>query len=379
MKLALLLFRYFPHGGLQRDCLGIACRLRDRGHEVYILTGGWRGPKPEGIEVQLVPAPGFANHARNAGFARRVQLPLALGRFDGVIGFDRIPGLDLYYCADGCFQANAREQHGALYRLTPRYGTMVRLERSVFSADAGTEILLLSERERARYQAWYATPNERFHLLPPVIGRDRLRPADGASRRLAARLSLGLGDDVLAILQIGASLDTKGLDRSLRALASLPPDLASRARLLVAGGGRARGAERLAGKLGVADRLMWLGVRDDVPDLLLAADLLVHPARRENTGQAILEAMVAGLPVLTTAACGYAPHVLAAAAGVVLPLPFEQAAMNLSMIDMLTSPQRAAWSANGVAYGRSRDLYGGLDRAAELIEELVGRRLADRA
>ena len=119
---------------------------------------------------------------------------------------------------------------------------------------------------------------------------------------------------------------------------------------------------------------MFLGPRDDVPDLLLAADLLVHPARRENTGQAILEAVVAGLPVLTTAACGYAPHVLAAGAGVVLPVPFEQAAMNLSAIDMLTSPQRTAWAANGVAYGRSHDLFSGLDRATELIERLVGER-----
>jgi UDP-glucose:(heptosyl)LPS alpha-1,3-glucosyltransferase len=378
MKLALLLFRYFPHGGLQRDCLGVAERLRDRGHEVYILTASWRGPRPEGIEVQLVPAPGIANHARNAGFAKRVQLPLTIGRFDGAVGFDRVPGLDVYYAADGCFQANARDERGALYRLTPRYRTMVGLERAVFDPRGDTEILVLSERERARYQAWYATPEARFHLLPPVIGRDRQRPPDAAARRMAARLKLGLGDEALALLQIGASVGTKGLDRSLRALASLPPDLAGRTRLLVAGGGRHRPAERLAGKLGVADRVVFLGTRDDVPDLLLAADLLVHPARRESAGQAILEAMAAGLPVLTTAACGYAGHVLTAAAGIVLPLPYEQAAMNLAVIDMLTSPQRAAWSANGSTYGRTHDLYSGLDRAADLIEGILGGRAGRR-
>lgn len=374
MKLALLLFRYFPHGGLQRDCLAIAERLRERGHEIFILTGSWRGPRPEGIQIQLVPAPGLTNHGRNAAFARRVQLPLSLGQFDGVVGFDRMPGLDVYYAADGCFQAQAQEDHGALYRLTPRYRTMVGLERSVFAPEHDTGILLLSEREGARYQAWYATPETRIHLLPPVIGRDRMRPPDAASRRLSARLHLGLGDEMLGVLQIGASLGTKGLDRTLAAMAALPPDLAVRTRLLVVGAGRTEPAKKRAARLGVAERVDFLGPRDDIPDLLLAADLLVHPARRENTGQAILEGMVAGLPVLTTAACGYAPHVLAAASGVVLPLPFEQAAMNLSLIDMLTSPQRATWSANGVAYGQTRDLYSGLDHAAELIEQLVSGR-----
>ena len=351
--------------------LGTAERLRDRGHQVDLLTGSWRGPKPDGIPVQLVPALGFTNHGRNAAFARRVQLPLTLGDYDGVVGFDRMPGLDIYYAADTCFQARAREEHGGLYRLTPRYRTMVGLEAAVFARQYDTRILLLSEREQARYQACYATPNSRFHLLPPVIARDRIRPANAESRRRDGRARLDLDDDVLAMLQIGASVVTKGVDRSIRALAALPPDLAPRTKLLVAGGGESRPARRLAAKMRVADRVTFLGPRDDVPDLLLAADLLVHPARRENTGQAILEAMVAGLPVLTTNACGYAAHVLTAGAGVVLPTPFEQAAMNLSTIDMLTSPQRAAWSANGAAYGQSKDLYSGLDRAADLIERVV--------
>ena len=379
MRLALLLFRYFPHGGLQRDCLGIAERLRHRGHEIHLLTGSWQGPKPHGIPVQLVPALGVTNHGRNAAFARRVQLPLALGRYDGVVGFDRMPGLDIYYCADGCFQALARENHGKLFRLTPRYRTMVGLEAAVFAQRHDTQILLLSERERARYQAWYRTPDERFHLLPPVIAHDRMRPPDAAERRAVCRSRLGLNEDGLAMLQIGGSISTKGVDRSIRALAALPPGLAARTRLWVVGGGRHRPAERLAAKLNVADRVVFLGPRDDVRDLLLAADLLVHPARRENTGQAILEAVVAGLPVLTTAACGYAPHVLSAAAGVVLPEPFEQAAMNLSAIDMLTSPRRDTWSANGAAYGRTQELFSGLDRATALIERLVGERAGPAA
>ena len=65
----------------------------------------------------------------------------------------------------------------------------------------------------------------------------------------------------------------------------------------------------LARQLGVVDRVHFLGGRHDVPDFLLASDLLVHPAYAENTGTVLLEAMVSGLPVLTTDVCGYAFHI----------------------------------------------------------------------
>jgi UDP-glucose:(heptosyl)LPS alpha-1,3-glucosyltransferase len=124
----------------------------------------------------------------------------------------------------------------------------------------------------------------------------------------------------------------------------------------------------LARRLGVADRLLMLGARDDVPRLLLAADLLVHPARVENTGQAILEAIVAGLPVLASALCGFSPHVERAAAGLVLPEPFDRRRLASELAAMLAPGRLAAWSANATAYGRTEDRYGGLDAAAAAVE-----------
>lgn len=54
MKIFVTLFRYFPYGGLARDCLKIAETLRDRGHEVTIFTEKWEGPRPEGIGVRVL-------------------------------------------------------------------------------------------------------------------------------------------------------------------------------------------------------------------------------------------------------------------------------------------------------------------------------------
>ena len=100
---------------------------------------------------------------------------------------------------------------------------------------------------------------------------------------------------------------------------------------------------------------------------MAAADLLVHPARYDTTGTVILESLVNGLPVVTTEACGYSTHLTAANAGVVIAEPFRPS----DLTDALRQAQSAArctqWSANGIAYGATEDLYAGLDRAADIM------------
>ena len=100
---------------------------------------------------------------------------------------------------------------------------------------------------------------------------------------------------------------------------------------------------------------------------MAAADLFVHPARYDTTGTVILEALVNGLPVVTTEVCGYATHVTAADAGLVIPEPFRQSALIGAVAEAQSADRRARWSRNGVAYGERIDLYSGLDRAADII------------
>ena len=65
----------------------------------------------------------------------------------------------------------------------------------------------------------------------------------------------------------------------------------------------------------------FLKGRSDIPRFLLGADLLIHPAYNENTGTVLLEALVAGLPVLVTDVCGYAHYITDANCGRVVPSP----------------------------------------------------------
>jgi UDP-glucose:(heptosyl)LPS alpha-1,3-glucosyltransferase len=142
-------------------------------------------------------------------------------------------------------------------------------------------------------------------------------------------------------------------------------------RVFVIGQDKPGPVRRLLQRLDLEDSVSLFPGRDDIPRFLQGADFLLHPARHENAGMILVEAIVAGLPVLTTATCGYAGHVVAAAAGRVVTSPFRQSVLDETLHAMLTSGMRAEWSANGIRYGKTQDLYSLHEKAAHIIHEYV--------
>ena len=172
MKLAFCLFNYFPFGGLQRDFLRIANACVQAGHEVHVYTQSWAGEKSPGLSLHIHPGKGWTNHGKAKNFAKKVQKLIATEAFDRVIGFNKMPHLNVYYAADTCYQAKARTQRGAWYRLTPRYRQMIAAEKAVFSPQLKTRILLISAVQQAEFSRFYGTQSDRFYLLPPGIACD---------------------------------------------------------------------------------------------------------------------------------------------------------------------------------------------------------------
>jgi UDP-glucose:(heptosyl)LPS alpha-1,3-glucosyltransferase len=198
-----------------------------------------------------------------------------------------------------------------------------------------------------------------------------MAPPNAAEARAAFRQEFGLGEQDRLLLAIGSGFKTKGLDRSLKALAALPEGLRNRTRLIAMGNDNPKPFIRMAKRLGLADRFEIMSGRDDVPRFLQGGDLLIHPAYYENTGTVLVEALVAGLPVLTTDSCGYASHVQQSGAGRVVPSPFEQEQLNRELAEMLESPERDTWRQKGIAYGREQDLYSMPELAADIIIKQV--------
>ncbi|MDR3298679.1 MAG: glycosyltransferase family 4 protein [Candidatus Accumulibacter sp.] len=368
MQLAFCLYKYFPFGGLQRDFLRIALACQSRGHAIRVYTLEWTGDVPDGFELLVVPVTAFSNARRYARFNDWVARDLDRRPVARVVGFNKMPGLDVYFAADPCYEEKVRTLRNPLYRFSGRYRHFAACERAVFAPESRTEILMISRVQQVFFERHYGTPEQRFHLLPPGVSRDRCAPANAAEIRAEFRREFALGEDDLLLLQIGSGFKTKGLDRSLKALARLPEALRARARLIAIGEDDPASFLRLARSLGITENVAILPGRGDIARFLLGADLLIHPAYNENTGTVLLEALVAGLPVLTTAVCGYAHYVDEADGGQVIAEPFAQEALNAALERMLSDPAaRSRWQANALRFAETADIYSNAERAADLI------------
>ena len=383
MKIAFCLFKYSPYSGLSLDFLRILEECQKRGHDLYVFVSEWRGERPEGVQFTVLKPSKFSlkfsNHAQNEQFHNKLQAELKKQAFDVVVGFNKMPGLDLYYGADSCYVGDKVPQYPAIYKLTRRYKGRYSFEQAVFGVKSQTLILSLSEQQKSEYQEHYFTPNKRFHLLPPTLDASFSPITDRVTQKEKLRAELGLPINNLLLMFIGSGFRTKGLARAITALAGLPIDLQQRSSLIVVGhDDDEKQYRKQADRASVSQQVLFLGgrSRQEIPKLLAAGDLMVHPAHNENTGTVLLEAIAAGLPVLATDVCGYAHHIKAAEAGIVLDSPFDQEVLNTRLASMITSPYLDRWSANGQRYGTNPALYKMPASAVDAIEAYEQRNIS---
>jgi len=148
----------------------------------------------------------------------------------------------------------------------------------------------------------------RITIIPSGIDAERFRPPSEAER-LAARARWGLAGDEIAIGTVGALEPRKGHRFMLAALAALLNDPAApsgrKLCYLIAGDGTQSEILRdEAVRLGLGERVRFIGQLEDPRELLWALDIFVLPSLREGLGVALLEAMGSGLAVVANAIAG---------------------------------------------------------------------------
>ena len=370
MKLAFTIFRYFPYGGLQLDFSRFLREGLHRGHEITVLYDRWEGDFIPGAEYRQLSCHAAANYARAVEFERQTSEYAKSHSFERIIGFNRMSGLDFYFAGDNCFTAAARRKHPIARRLLPRYRVFERLEAAVGGKDSKTIILYLTEAQKREYQYYYGTAENRFRYLPPEVAPEfRLYSAEEtAVIRQKVRREFGLSENTMLLVQVCSAYHTKGVDRVIKALSALSEDLREKLIYLVAGT-ESPGFRKQAALAGLSGNTIFAGPRQDVPDLLTASDLMVHPAREEAAGAVLAEAAVCGLPVICSANCGYAP-LTEAAGGIVLPQPFTEQSLTEAIDLTLRLPgnlQRMRSAAR--KYAEQADFYHRTETFWKFIEE----------
>lgn len=376
MRLAFAIFRYFPYGGLQRDMLAIAQEAVKRGHSITIFCGEWQGDKPDGVDVVIASASMTFNTAGVKSFVHGLRQVYDAQKFDLLIGFNKIPGLDVYFAGDSCFAQKAYEERSFWYRLAPRSRLYLEYESAVFGDKSKTHILSLNEREQKIFGRYYGTAPARVHSLPPGIVPAQVYCSNPLGAQTRIHRELGVGDNARILLCLGSGFKTKGLDRSIDAFAMLQKMTQEILVLLVVGADKPDVYRTQAEKLDIADKVFFVGGRTDVADILHASDVLLHLAYRELAGNVILEAMLAGTPVVTTDVCGYAHYVVEQQMGEVIAAPYEVQATAQKILDIL-AVDKSIWRERGEYFSKTENVYARAEMAVSVCESVFANKGAD--
>lgn len=317
------------YGGGEKWIIRATRGLRERGDEVTILCAP--GSELEGrcrtgdIPTLPVPYPHDLSPVgvwRIAGALRSVRPDVVLacneraGRLAAVAM--RLPGLrkvPLVYRngLEASFKNKAHNRLIAGPRITCYVGNAEALRREFLGF------------------GWI--PAEKVHVIYNGVDPTPLDTADPTGVR--EKLGAGAGDVV--VLTAARLVREKGHPVLLRALTGIAPEL--RPQVWLAGDGpEAEHLARMVEELGLGRWVQLLGFRTDIPRLMKAADVLCHPSRREGAPNGVLEAMVAGLPVVAADASGTSELVLHESTGLLSP-PEDEAALRANLERVLTDPE----------------------------------------
>ncbi len=184
-------------------------------------------------------------------------------------------------------------------------GGLAEIHDAIFAENRFVSCICNSALMQADLAARYGVDRARLPVVYPGYRAEKFNRADRERYRQPVRDELGCGNDLLLGLVTSGDFTKRGLDILLAAYAALETSIRERTRVLVLG--KQSGSQQFlqqARALGIADRLYFVGATEQPERYFHALDICVHPARFEEFGQVVQEAMACGVPVVSTRRVG---------------------------------------------------------------------------
>jgi UDP-glucose:(heptosyl)LPS alpha-1,3-glucosyltransferase len=330
-------------GGAERWVVQFADHLLAAEHEVHVIT--FRAPalRPE-LHLHLLRDPGNElDRARAVEAAVATLGPMVL--HDTGTGWSA----HVFHPHTGSRLLSMQREirsHIALRRLRAAVSPPLNLRRwrmrqvELRAVAGARRVIALSRRLRGILMARHHLDERAITVIPNGVDTARFAPERLAPLRAPERARLGVGDDTLCLM-VAHNLRLKGFDTALRALATLRAN-GGVPRFGVVGGLPDPLWSELVARMGLRDRVSLHGPVMDVERFYAAADVLVHPTRWDACSLTTIEAMVAGLPVVTTAMNGAADLITDGTSGFVLPDPEDHRALAARIVALREPALRTA-------------------------------------
>lgn len=324
--------------GAERMILELAAGLANRGIEPVIGVIGNRNPASKEL----------ATYAAEQGL--KTELFECQGPFDlktalSIRRFLKANGIELvhahgykanFYAVASSFLTRYRCLATCHPWTEVTYSRRARLYTALDKLLLRRMVRISAVSDAVRQEVLQALPGMACEVIPNGIEVQRFAHSDTAG----LRKKLGLSDNHEIIGTVGRLVPEKGIDYLIESMAIIKQERPD-ARLVIVGDGPMRyGLEKLVRERGLETKIVFAGVRDDVPDLMALFDVFVLASVSEGLPMVILEAMAAGRAIVATSV-GDIPKVVHHGSSGFVVRPRDVTGLAVAIRTLLDDPERA--------------------------------------
>lgn len=221
---------------------------------------------------------------------------------------ERVACCDIFRAGDGVHREWLIQRarvlgsiQSAATQISPFHNSILASEKALFSSPKLKSVICNSNMVRDEIKHHFGLTDEKLVTIYNGVDNKHFHPSLRTLHRDAVRHRLSIGADDFVILFVGSGFLRKGLATALAAAAKV----GTRTHVIVVGSDKRQGHyQSLAEKLGIGEKVHFLGEQRDVTPFYGAADVLILPTLYDPFANVVLEAMACALPVITSSKCG---------------------------------------------------------------------------
>jgi len=340
-RIAFLRRRFSPTGGAERYLLRLASGLAAKGHPITLYCEDWSPRENPFQSVRKIES------NDPVSFARKIAAQPLKDRHDIIFSLERVPGCDLYRAGDGLHADWLAYRHsfspimGRIRTLLrPKNQQLCNLEAEIFAPNGVRRVICNSQFVADQIIKRFQFPSERIDIVHNGVPYQQFSMGDRALGRRALKLA---ADDYVVLL-VGAGKERKG-----HAI-----------------------ARRAVEKAGKGTKLIIIDSPPSVamPHVYAAADVFLLPTLYDPFANVTLEALAAGLPVITSAQNGASEIIEEGKNGFILPRANDTKLIADLLVQLADPDYRATFKQPAQALAQKHDLSRNLNETLAVFEKL---------
>ncbi len=351
MKIAFISEHFKPqYGGQEVYMRDFSEYLIQQGHEINFFTQSSNVENPD-LDINIINMPSCSKWMRWVQwwyFLKQVKKQLQDKDFDVVMGTGVCADVNVYQPHGGVRKASHRQNRlltgtvqcffkGLSNLLSPKHIMVSKIEQDIFD-QSQAQFIAISKMVAGHMKEFYAVKDSQLTLIYNGVDVERFKPCSALEKE-QARKNLGIDDGRVLMSLVAHNFKLKGLKELLQALCELKKSQKDFL-LVVAGKGKQKKYLSQITKLGLQKHVRFLGSVDNPEDIYRASDIYLQPTWYDPCSLVVLEAMAAGLPVLTTEFNGAAELMEHGKSGFVIDRPDNQQAFVKALEAMMSIDKR---------------------------------------